>query len=224
MDKKLLEKFSNNAVNIFEDYKNKYTNDIIVVSDQKMYVELAPNKYMIHLDFSMPINIVEITFIHELFHCFQKEEGFPNVTAKSCEYSNISNIISSTILDLDVNERLNKYGYEHDLNPLRKQIFECKNKLLFAKENSDMYKHIQGLNEYVYTCSIIAFCRMYFNNSIEIKEVLNITKDNFCNIYKDQNIIYNTINLYKYNTPRKVLKIFKKIIPELELGNYIKIV
>lgn len=78
----------------------------------------SENCYTIYLKEDLPKEAFETNILHELFHIQQLEEGYPsirNITSNGypdTEYTSfIGRIIQATILDLDVELRLNSHGY-----------------------------------------------------------------------------------------------------------------
>ena len=223
----LFNNFSPKAVEVYQRYikiNNNKSLNIILSPSEKICVETdIPNEYKIHLNSQLPIEEIEINFAHELLHCIQLEEGFLSISSKEIQYKNIASLTSSAVLDLDVNERLMSLGYEVNHKLLEKQILETKNKLLFSQVNDEMNEYIRTPNEFIFMCSMIAFCRINIKTYPLVEDVLKFVKSDFPDIYKGQNVFFNSIKLYGYNSPQKVYKAFKTIIRELKLNDYIQI-
>lgn len=221
-----LQTLSPNAISLLKYYTANYHNkNIDIVDDKRIY--MIPNKssvYEIHIDFSMPIQLVEENFVHELMHCIQIEEGYPSVTHLESEYKDVADLISSIVLDFNVDEQLSKRGYQKSTTKLQENLQELFKRLLFSKENLAMKKEFSKMITIIHSCCTIVKGRIYLQNDQLTKMILNIFEKDFHKIYKMQNIIYDCITINGFNSPQEIYKTFKDIVKKLDLKPYVKIV
>ena len=207
------------------EYKNPTKNRIIVqITDERTRVDLSyDNKYIIEIKYSPIFNDMEYGFLHEFFHCVQYDEGFPYVVPITFQYHKMASAISSIILDLDVQDRLTKYGYKYNSTLLKESIDTIRKSIIISSYDKEVKQEINEINQYIYICCKIAFIRINYNNEDEVKQLLNIVKQYKPDIEKIQSIIYDSIYSIGYNTPKKVYKFLKKIIRELKLNKFVRI-
>lgn len=214
------------AKQIIESYacKRKKNRIIICLNEEHTKVDVSdPNQYIIEVRQTASLYDMEYRLLHEFFHCVQMEEGFSYVSQTSVEYGRIASAISYVVLDLDVNNRLEEVGYPYNPDGL-KNILDTTWKLtIMAKTDATVERELHKPNEFFYRCAITAFIRINYNNADEIGKLLNLLKQNAPDIYKAQAVIYNTVKEVGFDTPKKAYTVFKTLIRELRLENYIQI-
>ena len=134
-------------------------------------------------------------------------------------------MISSLILDLDVTQRLENEGYiqTHNEKTLDENIDTVQKLIIFSKTDQCIHDEFYEINQYYKIICHIVHDRFIFGNIEKVNKMLLFIKKHDANTYKIQSIIYDTIVRYGYDSPKKVYKIFKTLIRELELEDYIEI-
>ena len=224
-NQEFLNSLSDNAKNIIKNYQCKTNKiDVEVFLDDKSYVETnIENKYIIHVNQHNPFNQMEYEFVHEFYHCIQKDEGFPNISYKDIKYQKLAAYLTSVVLDLDVINRMNNIGYSYDDSTLDEKVKTIIKLIKLSSLDIEVRNEIHELFQYNKLCLSIAFCRILYSNQYKINYILQLAENNTPYIYKTQSIIYNTITKIGYDTPRKTYKIFKTLIRELKLSDYVTI-
>ena len=214
------------ATQIISSYScKKDKKDIVVVlSENESQLNFTnPEKYIIEVKRKESFEQMEYELLHEFFHCVQMDENFPSLTPIDYSYSKIASSLSSTVLDLDVNKRLEKWNYFYNSSGLKNSINDIRKLIFISQNDSLVYDEIHEMNQYINICSMIAFVRINSPHIAEINQLLKILSENAKDFYKTQSVIFNTINKIGFNSPQKVHKVFKTLIRELKLEKYIKI-
>ncbi len=207
------------------EYINNNRNTIIInFTDSRSQVNLShQDRYIIEIKRNPILYNMEYDLLHEFYHCVQIDQGFPSVDHTLSKYQKLATIISSAVLDLDVNERLVKVGYPLNYFYLKRSLDEIRKIILISNNDSSVNQEIHEITNYMYICTKIAFIRINYNNQNEVDQLLQILKNNAIDCFKTQSIIYNTIVKTGYNTPQKSYKTLKTLIRELKLNDYIHI-
>ena len=222
-----LEKLSPQAKQIVSNYininsnKNKIT---VFITDYRSQMNAAiQDEYIIEIKQNPIFYQMEYEFLHEFFHCIQKDNGFPHIHAISPTYTKMAANISSVILDLDVTERLSKVGYPFNPNCLEESLNSVRKLLVISNNDSSVKKFIYEPNQFIYMSAITAYIRINYDKQNRIDQLLDIMKLYLPDMYRSQSIIYRSIKRVGYNTPQKVYKLLKILIRELKLEKYIEI-
>lgn len=164
-------------------------------------------------------NTSEDIFLHEFFHCVQHETGFSQLTSTNPQYKELSESISSLILDLDVMERLENNGYNKHLKLIKKAV----------KMSTKLLRFIQQFNdkeELTDLYDIIGLAGVMLNSdikNIKNKELYVLIKNTRPETLKYYSVFSECIKLYPYNTPDGVNHIFHDLLEKLELSSFMKI-
>lgn len=224
-NQEFLNSLSVKAKNIIQNYQcknNKTTIEIFL--DDKSYVEInIEDKYIIHINKNNSLDEMEYEFVHEFYHCIQKDDGYPNISQTHIKYQKLAAYLTSVVLDLDVINRMNNIGYSYDDSVLDEKIETIIKLIKLSTLDVEACNEIHELFQYNKLCLSIAFCRMLYSNQDKINYILQLAKNNAPDIYKTQSIIYNAITKIGYDTPRKTYKVFKTLIRELKLSDYVTI-
>ena len=226
-NQEFIEKLSPKAKQIINnyEYKNPHKNHIIVqISHNRSQVNVGyQDRYLIEVRYQPIFSKMEYEFLHEFFHCIQYDEGFPHIISITSRYNKMASAISSAILDLDVHDRLINNGYMYDSTLLKKSIDTIRKSIIISFHDKAIKQEINEINQFIFICCKIAFIRINYKNQNEINQLLNVINRYAPNIGKAQSAIYNAIYKTGYDTPAKVYKVFKQIIRELKLSNFVKI-
>ena len=216
---------SDKAKGLINNYPCKTNKtDIKVFLDERSYVETnIKNMYVIHVNKNNSLENMEYDLLHEFFHCVQIDEGYPSVYQKDIKYKDLATNISSMVLDLDVNNRLKEVGYLIKRDNISTGINDIKKLIMISKKDQSVYNEMREMCQYNYFCLLIAYYRLTHNDQNEISQSIKVIKENAYDFYKTQELIYNTVVKTRYDSPKKVYKIFKTLIRELKLSNYVEI-
>lgn len=197
---------------------------VVFVTDNRSQVDVSfPDKYIIEVKENSVFSNMEYALLHEFYHCVQMDENFPNIHAVTSSYTRLASSLSSTVLDLDVNDRLTKAGYPYNSEQLKGLLDRIRKIIVIASNDTSIKNEIHEINQYIYLCSMIAFIRINYNKPDEIEQLLQILKTNAQDFFQTQSAIYNAIKKIGYDTPKKAYKLFKTLIRELELSDYVQI-
>ena len=224
-NQEFLDSLSDKAKNIIQDYEcQTQKNNVIVYLDNRSFMEAnIDGTYIIHVNQNNPFDIMEYEFLHEFYHCVQKDEGYPHISQTHIKYQKLAAYLTSVVLDLDVINRMNNIGYSYDDSTLDEKVKTIIKLIKLSSLDIEVRNEIHELFQYNKLCLSIAFCRILYSNQYKINYILQLAENNTPYIYKTQSIIYNTITKIGYDTPRKTYKIFKTLIRELKLSDYVTI-
>lgn len=215
------------AKQIISDYNctdSKKRTIVVFVTDNRSQVNVSyPDKYIIEVKKNPVFSNMEYELLHEFYHCVQMDENFPNIHAITPNYTKLASSLSSTVLDLDVTDRLTTVGYPFNPEQLKDSLNTIRTLIIIASNDVSVKEKIHETNQYIYMCAMIAFIRINYNKPDEIEQLLQILKTNAHDFFQTQSVIYNAIKRIGYDTPKKAYKLFKTLIRELKLINYIQI-
>lgn len=195
-------------------FHNNKTFQVFHSNESKVLIQ-SNSDYMIYIK----NNSSEDTFLHEFFHCVQHETGFPSLIYTVQQYEDLSTSVNSLILDLDIMERLENYGYTKHLKSIKKAV----------KMSTKLLRFIQQFNdkeELTNLYDIIGLAGFMLNSDIKnIKnsELSVLIKNTRPEALKYYSVFSECIKLYPYNTPDGVNNIFHYLLENLEFSSFMKI-
>lgn len=144
-----IDNLSSKAKEIISNYECSSLNKrkiIIYLTDDFTRVDTSnPDAYIIYVKKHDSFNDMEYEFLHEFYHCVQKDEGFPNVSQTNIKYHRMASEISSAVLDYDVYDRLLTQGYYENQNKIKNIFLETKKILIVASKEQELDKWINDL-------------------------------------------------------------------------------
>lgn len=189
-----------------------------LIYDSNTLVRHYNDEYEIHFSLVSDQLSNDGSFLHEFFHCVQKEEGFPFLHCNIPRYKSLETELSSFVLDLDVGDRLVANGYNRS-NEYENSIKLYKEILQYIEQLNDGTV-LTSFDDEIGQGGMLAHLK-YFD--IEADDLLIKTKNIRPKIYKTYQIMYDAIKLYTHNTPVGVYKIYKHLLYELKLQDYFSV-
>lgn len=197
-------------------FKSKKT--LSLIYDGNTLVRHYCDEYEIHFCLTSDQLSNDENFLHEFFHCVQKEEGFPSLHCNVSSFKNLETELTSFVLDFDVGDRLVTNGYRRS-NKYEASIILYKKAIHYIEllNNKTVFVSIE---DEIGQSGMLAHLK-YFN--FKIDDLLITTKNVRPKIYKTYQIMYEAINSYPYDTIDGVYKIYQILLHKLNLQEYFSI-
>lgn len=200
-----LQKFSKLSFEVF------YSDESKVISDDSSH-------YIIYVKNDIPDD-TEYRFLHEFFHCVQKEEDFPSIIADNEEYKELASYLSSIILDFDVRERLERNGYFQDLKYIKKLINMYIKMLQMLQQIHDKHE-LTNVDEMIELGGLIVTSDIAKVDNKKLVSLVKRVRPKAIAYYK---VFSECIDKYSYNNAKDVNKIFEILIDRFKLSPYVEI-
>lgn len=178
-----------------------------------------PYSYLIYVKADKFTSNCEYSFLHEFLHCVQFEEGYPHIFSQSNEYDRLATEFASSILDFDIRARLERHGYYDHVEQLRKGL-QLSNQLFNLIEiggDKNCQSHLDDISQATLLVSA-AFTRKCDKELIPLLQLVSKVSPKTYEVYK---IINKCFKMYNYNSKSGIYKIFKKLLVQLELEEYL---
>ena len=209
--------------------KNIIKNNLPFKSDKELLCFFGDGTYLINkndyyeicINNNTEVNCFDEKFLHEFFHCIQYEEKFPHLNETDKKYNELATELSSFVLDLDVGDRLVTNGYARN-STFDESIIESFRLLEYVKIINDN-KTFTSLIDAMGQGGILAHLKYFDDNNDKVEDLITKTKNIRPIIYKYFKIMYKGIKMYSHNSPKDVYKIYKFLLRELNLQNYLSI-
>lgn len=219
---KFLELMSDKAISIITDNVLLFSkkSSFTVTPSNKSYVGFNdPVNYHIYINATELTKECEYVFLHEFFHCVQFEEGYPHVSAQNEDYDNLASEFGSSILDFDIRCRLEKYGYYDHLKQLKDGLKTMNHlfNLIEIQGDKNSQTHLENISHGTFFASVASTKRL----DKELAPVLQLVSKVSPKTYETYKIINKCFRMYNYNSKTGIYKIFKKLITQLELDEYL---
>lgn len=219
-----LDSLSNTGKNIVSNYQKLYFKtksfEVHLKECDASYTILnKPQKYEIYLSTTdnKYNKSLEHKFLHEFLHCVQNEENYPVI--KPCDNKDLSFSLefASSILDFDVESKLQSYGYSstEELNYIYNLL--CK---LYKANNIQKFLTFK-FNDRYNICILLQRIKCFNNSNMPL--LLKIIKNKDLQTYKMYNILDEILTNYDYNTKNGIQDIFEELIIKLNLSSIVKI-
>lgn len=177
--------------------------------------------YYIYLDESLYGEPFETNLLHELFHICQVEENYPTTSTKNNNitlpdlpfFNDLGSKISSSILDLDVEIRLNQNGYnsKYFINHRYKRI-----KILVKQFNiSDKYDYASIQSQ------LVLFALMADETKLNL--IKSILKTENIDLLNDLNLICDELSKLISSENYSALKSINYLITKFDLWDILLI-
>lgn len=207
-------KLSEKTQKIYSDIVSNLTNPIkfghksSIANSAYGYTLGNEKKHIINISKNLDDEIFEITLIHELLHCLQREKGIPGlIPAVKGDFIalQIASIINSLVSDLDVEEELRKLGISsHVIDEERfkdaKQAYE---EFELYNVPSDVKTIVSAIN--------LTLIRNTDKNNNYYNELRNLFLEKSPEIIKMSEEINEVIENHGYKTPREMLRSMRRI-------------
>ena len=188
--------------------------------EEYSHVKTKEDCYIIFVKREKKSNEFEIAILHEFFHCLQYEENFPSISRIDGTYDKFTDELSSYVLDLDVGDRLSKYGYDRFVG--YKEMIESYLSIFYYAKLTGDKSFLFNIDENLGLSEFLSYLN-YFNFDSELKELIPLVKEYIPNVFDNYKIISKGLSLYSHNNKKGVYKIFKYIIKGLKLEDNVKI-
>lgn len=191
----------------------------VTFSDRSLANFNDPDSYSIHIHADRFTPDCEYIFLHEFFHCVQFEEGYPQIFEKSDEYENLATEFGSSILDFDIRCRLEKYGYYDHVKQLKEGLKTMNHlfNLIEIQGDKNSQTHLENISHGTFFTSVASTKRL----DKELVPVLQLVSKASPKTYETYKIINKCFKMYNYNSKSGIYKIFKKLLVQLELDEYL---
>lgn len=184
-----------------QSFPFKSKKKLSLIYDGNTLVRQYSNEYEIHFCLTSDQLSNDESFLHEFFHCVQKEDGFPFLHCKVSGYKNLETELMSFVLDLDVGDRLVVNGYNRG-NKYINSIKLYKQVLYYIELFNDRIV-LTNLEDEIGQGGMLAHLS-YFGFGID--KLLIKTNNVRPQIYNTYKIMYDAIKSYPYNTPLAFIK------------------
>ena len=207
-------------------YKNNTKRKIIVcLNDTVTRVNMdQPDAYIFEIKKKESFYDMEYSFLHEFYHCVQRDCGFPYISYIDIKYEKLSCMLSSIVLDCDVYERLLNDEYKEDPNILHSEYNNVYNTLFVISKENQYYDYFSDIEHQIFYAGKIVLISKFYNDTDNINKLIDFIKMKFPIIYKDYILFTDAIKRYGFSSPKNVHKIFKTVIRELKINEFVTIV
>lgn len=223
-----VDSLSTKAKNIIENYQcnNTIKRKIVVyLNDTTTRVNMSqPDMYIFEIKKKESFYDMEYSFLHEFYHCVQRDSGFPYTSQTNIKYETLSGYISSIVLDCDVYNRLLGDGYKENPNVLCSAINDIQKTFFVISREKQFENYINDIEHQIFYAGKMVLISEFYDDRNSINNLIDFTKINFPIIYKDYIIFVDAIKRYGFYSPENVHKIFKTIIRELKIEEFVTIV
>lgn len=226
-NQEFIDSLSQKAKKIITNYQYKNINktDIIVYLNNTVNrVNMDhPNTYIIEIKKQESLYDMKYAFLHEFCHYIQSDSGFPYINYINVNYKTLSECLSSIVLDCDVYNRLLEKWYKENPNILHSEFNNIYDTLFVISREKKFGNYLNDIDHQIYYAGKLVILSKFYDNDINVKSITNLVKNKFPIIYKDYNIFINAIKRYGFTSPKSVRKIFKTIIRELKIDEFVTI-
>lgn len=115
-------------------------------------------------------------------------------------------------------------GYKENPNILHSEYNNIQDTLFVISREKKFVNYLNDIEHQIYYAGKLVIISKFYDNEKNFKSITNFVKNTFPIIYKDYNIFINAIKRYGFTSPKSVQKIFKAIIRELKIEEFVTIV
>ena len=227
-NQEFVDSFSPKAKEIISNYQCNSNNKrkiIVYLNDTVTRVNMDhPDAYIFEIKKEESFYDMEYSFLHEFYHCVQRDSWFPYICQTDIKYKKLSSFLSSIVLDCDVYNRLLNFGYKENPNILHSELNNIHDTLFVISKENQFSNYLNDVENQIFYAGKIVLISKFCNDKYNINKLIDFTKIYFPIIYKDYKIIIDALKRFGFSSPKNVRKIFKTVIRELKIDEFVTIV
>lgn len=178
-------------------------------------------KYFIIVKEEKEIRRMEYSFLHELVHCLQMENGIIGIKETKKEYNSLAVIINSIILDIDVTNKLNQVGIFFDDCWIKEDTQDLLDKIKEVSRNDAKFvAEYFKFEVYFLIIAKLLFCELFYNTEL-LNESLKYCKNQNIELFEMYRYVNGIIKNRDLNNQRDVHTIFRYILKKFSLYEYV---